>query len=305
MKLELQSDYFFGKPVAGGKVEVVASTFDVAFHKFQTWKGETDANGHAKLEIKLPDYFVGQPLQKGDALVKLDVKITDTADHSETVAKTYPVSDQPVRISLIAEGGKIVPNMENRIFAAATYPDGSPAPDCEISLWHEVVPGAGQPFRGGPMVPVLPRPGRGGFRPGAPAQPVLAQGAQKQPEPKRDFLATLQTNAAGLAEFKVTPKANQLRTGNWGVHDIELLGGKQQRWGPQVIFDVSAVAKDPRGNTAPRAAWAQQPSARARTCCSASIRRSTNRAIASASTSAPRPGCRPCTWTSSAAARSC
>jgi uncharacterized protein YfaS (alpha-2-macroglobulin family) len=89
IRAELQSDYFFGKPVTGGNIEVKASTFDVQFREFQTWKGKTDTHGHAKFEIKLPDYFVGQPLQKGDALVKLEVKVTDTADHSETINKTY------------------------------------------------------------------------------------------------------------------------------------------------------------------------------------------------------------------------
>src|SRR5581483_10532174 len=115
------------KPVAGGKVKVVASTFDVDFKEFQTWEGVTDPQGHVPFEIKLPDYFVGQPLQKGNALVRLEVKVTDTADHTEVINKTYPVSAQPIQVSLIPEGGRIVPGLENRIFAAAIYPDGSPA----------------------------------------------------------------------------------------------------------------------------------------------------------------------------------
>ena len=91
---ELQTDYTFGKAVANAKVKVTASTFDVQFKDFQTVDAKTDANGHAKVEIKLPDYFVGQPLQKGDALVKLEVKLTDTADHTEAVTRTYPVAEQ-------------------------------------------------------------------------------------------------------------------------------------------------------------------------------------------------------------------
>jgi hypothetical protein len=130
----LQVDYFFGKPVAGGQVEITAETFDVAFRKFQTWNGKTDANGHVKFDIQLPDYFVGQPLQKGNALVKLDVKVTDSADHTEKVSRTYNVSDQPIRVSLIPEGGRLVPGLKNRVFAAAVYPDGSPAP-CDVKLW--------------------------------------------------------------------------------------------------------------------------------------------------------------------------
>jgi hypothetical protein len=130
---DLQADYFFGKPIAKGKLEVTASTFDVAFKDFQTWKGETDERGHAKFEIKLPDYFVGQPLAKGNALVKLEVKLTDTADHTETIIKTYPVSAQPIQVSLIPEGGRLTPGLENRIFVAAIYPDGSPA-KCEAKI---------------------------------------------------------------------------------------------------------------------------------------------------------------------------
>ena len=87
---ELQTDYFFGKPVAAAKVEVTASTFDVPSRTSTTWRARPTSNGHAKFEIKLPDYFVGQPLQKGNALVKLEVKVTDTADHTETISQDLP-----------------------------------------------------------------------------------------------------------------------------------------------------------------------------------------------------------------------
>src|SRR5207249_774099 len=121
---ELQSDYFFGKPLAEAQVKVTASTFDVQFRQFQTWEGKTDANGHAQFDILLPDYFVGQPLEKGNALVRLEAAVTDTADHAETISKTYPVSDQPIKVSLIPEGGRLAPGLDNRVFAAAIYPDG-------------------------------------------------------------------------------------------------------------------------------------------------------------------------------------
>lgn len=131
---DLQVDYLFGKPVALGKVKVIASTFDVAFKEFQTWEGKTDANGHVHLDVKLPDYFVGQPLDKGNAIVRLEIQVTDTADHTEVIQKTFPVSNQPLQLSLIPEGGRIIPGMDNRIFAAAIYPDGSPA-RAEVHLW--------------------------------------------------------------------------------------------------------------------------------------------------------------------------
>ncbi len=141
---DLQTDYFFGKPVAGGKVKITASTFDVQFKDFLTFETKTDDKGHAKFDVPLPDYFVGQPLQKGDALVKLEVKVTDTADHTETITRTYAVSDQAIRVSLIPEGGRLVAGMENRAFAAALYPDGSPA-KCLVRLW------SGREVKGEPL----------------------------------------------------------------------------------------------------------------------------------------------------------
>jgi hypothetical protein len=201
----LQADYFFGKPISGGKVLIEASTFDVQFRKFETINTQTDDNGHVKFEVKLPDYFVGQPIQQGNALVKLDIKITDTADHSETITKTYTVSDKPIQVNLIAEGGKLVPEMENRVFAAAIYPDGSPA-QCDVELW-------------------------------------MGNKAEGKP------LATVKTNEAGLAEFKFTPDAKKFRQGQFGQRPFEMLGGQQFGWGPEILLDITAKAKDAKGTT--------------------------------------------------------
>jgi hypothetical protein len=208
LTVDLQTDYFFGKPVAGGKVKLTASTFDVQFKDFQTVDTKTDANGHAKVEIKLPDYFVGQPLQKGDALVKLEAKVTDTADHAEVVTRTYPVADQPIKVSLIPEGGRITPGVENRVFAAAIYPDGSPAAGCDIAFW---------------------------------------KGTEAKGKPH----TTLKAGAAGLAEWKVTPRREELRQADWGQHEVEMAGGiARAAWGPKLLLDVAVEARDASGNTA-------------------------------------------------------
>jgi hypothetical protein len=229
IKGEIQTDYFFGKPVAKGNIEVAASTFDVQFRAFQTWKGTTDASGHAKFEIKLPDYFVGQPLQKGDALVKLEVKVTDTADHTETITKTYPVSDMPIRVSLIPEGGRLVPDMENRIYVAAIYPDGSPAAG-EVAIWAS---------KATPLRPqrIMPK--------GEPPPPA-DDGHEKQGDP----LVRLKTNAAGLAEFRLTPKTDQFYQGQWEQRTIEMAGGQTIPVGsPKLLLNLLVEARDSKGTT--------------------------------------------------------
>ncbi|MBI1915406.1 MAG: hypothetical protein HYS12_11820 [Planctomycetes bacterium] len=206
VKADLQTDYFFGKPVAKAKVKVTASTFDVAFKDFATWEGTTDERGHAKFEVKLPNYFVGQPLVKGNALVRLEVKVTDTADHSETFTRTYTVSDQPIKVSLIPEAGRLVPGVENRVFAAAIYPDGSPA-RCDVKVW------LGKETKGNP-------------------------------------LAKVKTSEAGLAEFAFTPEAKQFRPGDWGMQNVEVLGGTRQIWAAKNLLDLTAEAKDAKGEKA-------------------------------------------------------
>jgi hypothetical protein len=204
---ELQTDYFFGKPVAGGTVHVKASTFDVQFKDFQTWEGKTDEQGHVKFDIALPAYFVGQPLQKGDAFVKLEAKVTDLADHSETITRNFTVSDLPIHVSLIPEGGKLVPGMENRVFAAALYPDGSPA-RCDLAFW------AGRSEAGEPLTRV-------------------------------------KTNESGLAEFHLEPDPKHFRQGQFEQRPIEMVGGQtQQAWGPRILYDLYAEARDAQGNSA-------------------------------------------------------
>jgi hypothetical protein len=137
VKGTVRSDYFFGKPVAWGKVEIKASTFDgVGFKKFATQRGKTDKDGGFKFAVQLPGYFVGQPLLKGKALVRLEVKVTDTADHPEKGTRSVPVAAEPIRVTAIPEGGRLVPDVQNRIYVVATYPDGSPA-RATISVKHD------------------------------------------------------------------------------------------------------------------------------------------------------------------------
>jgi hypothetical protein len=247
LKVELQGDYFFGKPVASGKVKVTASTFDVAFKDFQTWEGKTDTQGHASFDIKLPDYFVGQPLAKGDAIVKLEVKLTDTADHTETITKTYPVSNSPIRVSLIPEGGRVVSGLENRIFVAATYPDGSPAV-CDVKLWIHT-----------PKAEPLEVPRLWGENKdqidvaallGVTATAVVGGGNEDKSEkkPAPTVLAKLTTNESGLAEFTIAPKPDQFRKAEWVQQNIELLGGQQHPWwGQKTYLDIGMEVNDKKG----------------------------------------------------------
>lgn len=127
LKGEVQADYFFGKPVAGGKVTLSASKFEVSFEEFATVEGTLDAKGHWAFEVPLPSYFAGTPLEQGKASVRLEAVVLDTADHREEKVVMPPVAAAPLVIHAVPESGKLVPNLENRIHVLVAYPDGSPA----------------------------------------------------------------------------------------------------------------------------------------------------------------------------------
>jgi hypothetical protein len=210
VRVQIQADYFFGKPLAQAQVQAVASTFDVAFRPFHKWQGQTDDKGHATFEVKLPDYFVGQPLEQGNALLQLEVKVTDRAAHSEQVSAKYTVSAQPIQVHVLPAGGKLVPGMENVLFIAAVYPDGSPAASCEVRFW-------------------------------------LGKEAKGEP------LAQVRTNALGLAEIKLTPRPEQLRTENWEQQSQETLQGQRIIFSPRILLDAVVQAQDAAGNRAVKA----------------------------------------------------
>ncbi|MGD8239948.1 MAG: MG2 domain-containing protein, partial [Armatimonadota bacterium] len=133
----VQADYFFGKPVADSQVTVKLSTFDVQLSEIATLKGTTDANGTYEFDSKLPTHFVGQPLEQGDAYLQIDVSIKDQADHIEKVTKTAKVAKDPIRITVVPETGHIVPNVANSFYIMTTYPDSTPAVDCQVRVQGE------------------------------------------------------------------------------------------------------------------------------------------------------------------------
>jgi len=120
----VQALYLFGKPVSLAGITIEAYTYDVGFELFQTMNGQTDESGFFSFTLSLPAYFVGLPLEQGDTLVKIDVKVMDSAEHEEIMSKELTISLNPIHISLIPESGQIVPGVENIFYLMTTDPIG-------------------------------------------------------------------------------------------------------------------------------------------------------------------------------------
>ncbi len=127
VKGDVQVDYFFGKPVAGGKLTITFSKFDVGFEEFAKITAELDNEGHYKFEQKLPDAFVGQPLEQGKAFVKVDASVVDSADHKEQLTRNLSVTKSAITVVAVPESGDLVPNVENTVYFVTTYADSRPA----------------------------------------------------------------------------------------------------------------------------------------------------------------------------------
>jgi uncharacterized protein YfaS (alpha-2-macroglobulin family) len=123
----VHANYFFGKAVDEAQITVKASSMDVVVFDVASVEGKTDRDGAYHFDLKLPGYFAGLPLSQGAARVLIEATVKDSADHSETRGEPITVSESPLLITAIPEGGTLVPNLENQVFILTSYPDGSPA----------------------------------------------------------------------------------------------------------------------------------------------------------------------------------
>ena len=123
----VHANYFFGKPVDGAEITVKASSMDVAVFEVGSVQGKTDRDGTYHFDLTLPDYFAGHPLTQGIARVLIEATVKDSAGHAETRGEPITVSESPLLITAVPEGGTLVPNLENQVFILTSYPDGTPA----------------------------------------------------------------------------------------------------------------------------------------------------------------------------------
>jgi uncharacterized protein YfaS (alpha-2-macroglobulin family) len=135
----VRANYFFGKPVDRAEITIKASAMDVAVAEVASAQGKTDSDGSYRFDLTLPKYFAGRPLSQGAARVLIEATVKDSAGHAETRGEPIMVSESPLLITAIPEGGRLVPNLENQVFILTSYPDGTPA-TCTLKIRAEGKP---------------------------------------------------------------------------------------------------------------------------------------------------------------------
>jgi uncharacterized protein YfaS (alpha-2-macroglobulin family) len=123
----IRANYFFGKPVDHAAVTVKASSMDVAVFEAASAAGQTDKDGAYHFDLQLPDYFAGRPINQGAARVLIEATVKDSAAHTEARGEPVTVSQSPLLITVVPEGGVMIPHLENEVFVVTSYADGTPA----------------------------------------------------------------------------------------------------------------------------------------------------------------------------------
>jgi len=123
----VHANYFFGKPVDDAEISVKASGMDVAVFEIGPVQGKTDRDGAYHFDLPLPAYFAGRPLNQGTARVLVEATVKDSSGHAETRGEPITVTEAPLLITAVPEGGTLIPNLENEVFVLTSYPDGTPA----------------------------------------------------------------------------------------------------------------------------------------------------------------------------------
>ncbi len=123
----VRANYFFGKPVDDAGITVKASSMDVSVFEVASVQGKTDHDGAYHFDLTLPKYFAGRPLSQGAARMLIEATVKDSAEHAETRGEPITVSESPLIMTAVPEGGTLFPNLDNQVFILTSYPDGTPA----------------------------------------------------------------------------------------------------------------------------------------------------------------------------------
>jgi uncharacterized protein YfaS (alpha-2-macroglobulin family) len=131
-RVQIQADYFFGKPVENGEVVLSVRANDPAGRQLSLHKARTDARGSAQIAFAIPAELIGRPQDEGDARLHFVVTLTDSAGQTQSRVSERLVTIQPIRIDAVAENGNLVPGIENTVYVLVRRVDGTPVGKVEV-----------------------------------------------------------------------------------------------------------------------------------------------------------------------------
>jgi hypothetical protein len=117
----VRASSFSAEPVAGAEVMLRAYLHVPERALVATLQGRTDADGTYAFRFGLPSDL-------GVALADLAVEaeVRDGAGRGSWSGRVAPVAREPLAVDVVAEGGRLRPGIENRVYLLVSTPDGAP-----------------------------------------------------------------------------------------------------------------------------------------------------------------------------------
>lgn len=146
VQLTLEGRYFTDKPVAAGEVTIEAALQPERapdgtqtgaaspaaagpVEVLPTLHGKLDAAGKVTLALELP-----KTLPRAELRLVLDAAVTDSAQQRQALRQELSVLQEPLRLDVVAEAGRLLPGMQSAVYVIAAQPDGTPAVGAQVEL---------------------------------------------------------------------------------------------------------------------------------------------------------------------------
>ncbi len=135
VKVLVQANYFFGKPVANGVVDLEVRTSDVGERVLKKLLGvRTDAKGTFEVRFPVPAGLVGRPGDSGDARLSFVAHVTDSAGQEQFARAERLVTRSPLHVEVLPEGGSVVAGVENQVYVLVSEANGAPVSGARVSV---------------------------------------------------------------------------------------------------------------------------------------------------------------------------
>ena len=120
----IDARYFFGRGVEG-------TCYIVARRYVGEWQEDAVIEGalaDGALSFTLPpvDFVAGAPENGGQGSITLDIDVTDSTGHTESISEVLAVVDAPIVLGLLPRAATVKPGIPAEVVLTARTPDGAP-----------------------------------------------------------------------------------------------------------------------------------------------------------------------------------
>ena len=120
--------YFFGRAVEG-TCYISASRYVGEWQEYASIEGQLE-DGLLSFTLPPVDFVAGAPEGGGQGSITLDIDVTDSTGHTESISEILSVVEAPIVIGLVPRAATIKPEIVASLVVTASTPDGAPLNAC-------------------------------------------------------------------------------------------------------------------------------------------------------------------------------